>query len=106
MKNEHQLTTRGIVNKGFSGLRGIFSRFNFGNGGQERSPLALTNHTANRYRQVELRPKPGNKAYKKFFDNPEMASFEGFGRPTIFKTITRRLNYRELNHKRLVLSGD
>jgi len=44
--NEHQQLTGGIVNKGFSGLRNLIVRFNFYNGGQERSPQSLTNHTA------------------------------------------------------------
>ena len=77
----------------------ILPRISFCNGWQWRARKPQTFHTCDRYRQVELRPKPGNKAYKKFFDNPEMASFEGFGRPTIFKNITRRLNYRDLNLK-------
>jgi hypothetical protein len=31
-----------IIHKGFSGLRSIVSRFNFGNGGYGRSPQSLT----------------------------------------------------------------
>jgi hypothetical protein len=42
----HIRTTRGIANKGFSGLRSSVVRFNFSNGGQERSPQSLTSHTA------------------------------------------------------------
>lgn len=38
--------THGIANKGFSGLRSSVVRFNFCNGGQERSPQSLTSHTA------------------------------------------------------------
>jgi len=43
---------RGIVHAGFSGFWSIVSRFNFDNGGYERSPQSLTNHTAKR-RQAE-----------------------------------------------------
>lgn len=43
----HDSTTHGIANKGFSGIRGNVSRFNFGNGGYERSPQSLTGHTVN-----------------------------------------------------------
>ena len=39
-------TTHNIANKGFSGLRSSVFRFNFCNGGQERSPQSLTSHTA------------------------------------------------------------
>ena len=38
-------STCGIANKGFSGLRNSVIRFNFCNGGQERSPQSLTSHT-------------------------------------------------------------
>jgi len=41
-----QRITGGIVNKGFSGMRSSVVRFKFCNGGQERSPQSLTNHTA------------------------------------------------------------
>lgn len=44
--NEHQQLTGGIVNKGFSGLRSLEVRSKICNGGQERSPQSLTNHTA------------------------------------------------------------
>ena len=39
--NKGQRTTHGIANKGFSGMRNIFSRFNFGNGdtNEVRNPL-------------------------------------------------------------------
>ena len=35
------MVTCGIVNKGFIGIRGFVSRFNYGNGGYERSPQPL-----------------------------------------------------------------
>lgn len=38
--------THGKANKGLGCLRGIVSRFNFTNGGYERSPQSLTCHTA------------------------------------------------------------
>lgn len=48
----HDRTTHGIANKGFSGLRNIVSRFNFGNGGYERVPQSFTCHTVKRYGQA------------------------------------------------------
>jgi hypothetical protein len=47
MKNA-QLPTHNIANKGFSGMRRFVVRFDFCNGGQERSPQYLTGHTAYR----------------------------------------------------------
>lgn len=44
--NKAQRTTYDIANKGFSGLRNPAVRFNFCNGGQERSPQSLTRNTA------------------------------------------------------------
>lgn len=55
MVNKGQQPTHGIANKGFSGMRNFASRFNFGNGGYERSPQSLTCHTVNRYRQLGQR---------------------------------------------------
>lgn len=46
MTKECQLLTHGIANKGDSGLQSSVVRFNFCNGGQERSPQSLTSHTA------------------------------------------------------------
>jgi hypothetical protein len=46
VNKKHILATHGIANKGFSGLRSLVIRFNFCNGGQERSPQSLTSHTA------------------------------------------------------------
>ena len=48
INKELRHTTHGIANKGFSGLRSIVSRFNFGIGGYERSPQSLTCHIAKR----------------------------------------------------------
>ena len=41
-KRNNEGTTMCIIHKGFSGMRSIVSRFNFGNGGYERSPQSLT----------------------------------------------------------------
>lgn len=43
-----QLVTRGIVNKGFSGMRRFVTRFNFSYTLIGNRPQSLTNHTANR----------------------------------------------------------
>jgi len=48
-------TTRGIANKGFSGLRNSVVRFNFCNGGYERSPHPLLAIPRERWLQLLLR---------------------------------------------------
>ena len=47
-------TTHGIANKGFSGLRSFVSRFNFTNGGYERSPQSLTCPTVRRCKEIHV----------------------------------------------------
>jgi len=47
--NEHQLPTKAICNKGFSGNSSIVPRSNFGVGRQESSPQSLTAHSLDRY---------------------------------------------------------
>jgi len=46
LRNKQLLPTHGKANKGLGGLRSIVSRFNFTNGGYERSPQSLTCLTA------------------------------------------------------------
>jgi len=50
--NKHQLPTKAICNKGFSGYSSILPRSNFGIGGQKSSPQSLTAYSLSRYRQV------------------------------------------------------
>ena len=44
---KHMLATRGIANKGFSGMRSLVARLKVRNGGYRHSPQSLTGHTAN-----------------------------------------------------------
>jgi len=48
MKENHAVT-RGIANKGFSGMRRFVARFNFTCNLTENHPQSLTGHTADRY---------------------------------------------------------
>lgn len=47
--NNGQRTTRGIANKGFSGMRKVVARFNFSCNLIGNRPQTLTGHTAKRY---------------------------------------------------------
>ena len=44
---ENQAVTRGIANKGFSGMRKVVARFNFSCNLKGNHPQSLTGHTAN-----------------------------------------------------------
>lgn len=46
-KIKHDGTTRGIANKGFSGMRRVVARFNFPCNWIVNRPQTLTAHTAN-----------------------------------------------------------
>lgn len=48
----HERTTSGIANKGFNGMRGIVTRFNFSCTLIGNHPQSLTGHTADRYAQA------------------------------------------------------
>jgi len=45
---EHQLPTKAICNKGFSGYSSVLLRSNLGVGGQERSTQSLTAYSRDR----------------------------------------------------------
>ena len=47
--NEHQLPTKCICHKGFSGYLSVVARSKFRVGGQETAPQSLTAHTLDRY---------------------------------------------------------
>ena len=69
-ENKAQPITRGIANKGFSGMRRVVARFNFSCNLIGNHPQSLTGHTANVSCKFKSHRKlPNNKVLQVFVNN-------------------------------------
>lgn len=51
--NKHQLPTKAIYNKGFSGISSVLPRSKFGVDGQESSPQSITAYSLDRWQKLK-----------------------------------------------------